>query len=82
MEPSHVLRAMRVPFQLARGAIRFSLSRETSGGEIDRALEILPAVVAQLRGDDPDQKTDSVTYASESGSHHAPVGVHSMEELP
>ena len=82
MEPSHVLRAMRVPFQLARGAIRFSLSRETSGGEIDHVLEILPAVVAQLRGDDRDPQTDSVTEAPEFANHHAPVGVHSMEELP
>lgn len=51
MEPSHVLRAMRVPFDLARGAIRFSLTCDTTQAEVERALEIVPAVVARLRSD-------------------------------
>ena len=47
--PSHVLRAMRVPAGAAEGAIRLSLSRETTAAEIDRVLATLPALVAQLR---------------------------------
>jgi cysteine desulfurase len=48
-EPSHVLRAMGVPFEWARGTIRISLSLETTRAEIDQVLEILPALVAELR---------------------------------
>lgn len=49
MEPSHVLRAMKVPFDLARGAVRLSLTRETTPAEIEHALEIVPDVVTRLR---------------------------------
>jgi cysteine desulfurase len=49
MEPSHVLRAMNVPPSLLRGAIRFSLSRETTADEIDHVLHVLPDIVAKLR---------------------------------
>jgi cysteine desulfurase len=49
LEPSHVLRAMGIDSRLAHGAIRFSLSRYTSQAEIDRTLEVLPAVIAKLR---------------------------------
>ena len=47
--PSHVLRAMRVPFEAAHGAVRFSLSRETTEADIDRVLAVLPGIVARLR---------------------------------
>ncbi|MEM9762286.1 MAG: cysteine desulfurase NifS [Pseudomonadota bacterium] len=49
LEPSHVLRAMDIPFTAAHGAIRFSLSRETSGEEVDRVLEVMPAIIEGLR---------------------------------
>ncbi|MCA8908864.1 MAG: cysteine desulfurase NifS [Rhodospirillaceae bacterium] len=49
LEPSHVLRAMDVPFTAAHGAIRFSLSRETTAPEIDRVLEEMPPIIARLR---------------------------------
>jgi cysteine desulfurase len=49
LEPSHVLRAMGVPFTAAHGSIRFSLSRYTTGGEIDLVLEKLPPIIARLR---------------------------------
>ena len=49
MEPSHVLRAMRIPFSHLRGAVRFSLSRETSDSDIDRVLEVLPQAVRDLQ---------------------------------
>lgn len=49
LEPSHVLRAMRIDEKLAHGAIRFSLSRFTTPAEIERTLEILPGIVGRLR---------------------------------
>ncbi|PPQ36725.1 cysteine desulfurase [Rhodoblastus acidophilus] len=53
MEPSHVLRAMKVPPLYLQGALRFSLSRETSDAEIDLVLEKLPAIVASVREKSP-----------------------------
>lgn len=49
LEPSHVLRAMSVPFTAVHGSIRFSLSRYTTSAEIDRVVEIFPPIVANLR---------------------------------
>lgn len=49
IEPSYVLAAMGVPAEVARGAVRFSLGRETTAAEIERVIEIMPAVVARLR---------------------------------
>jgi cysteine desulfurase len=49
LEPSHVLRAMRIDEKLAHGAIRFSLSRYTTEAEVARALEVLPGIIARLR---------------------------------
>lgn len=49
LEPSHVLRAMRIEEPYAHGAVRFSLSGETTQQEIDRTLEILPPIIARLR---------------------------------
>lgn len=49
LEPSHVLRAMGVPFTAIHGSIRFSLSRYNTQAEIDRVLEVLPPVIAGLR---------------------------------
>ncbi len=49
LEPSHVLRAMKLDEKIAHGAVRFSLSRLTTEAEVDRALEILPGVIKKLR---------------------------------
>ena len=49
LEPSHVLKAMRIDPKFAHGAIRFSLSRYTTDAEIDRTLSVLPNVVDRLR---------------------------------
>jgi cysteine desulfurase len=49
LEPSHVLRAMGVPFTAAHGSIRFSLSRYNTEDEIDVILEKLPPVIKRLR---------------------------------
>lgn len=53
LEPSHVLRAMGVPFTYAHGSIRFSLSRYTTEEEIDYVLRIFPPIVEKLRGMSP-----------------------------
>ena len=49
LEPSHVLRAMGVPFQFAHGSIRFSLSDQTTEDDIDLVLRELPAIIERLR---------------------------------
>ena len=49
LEPSHVIRAMGVPFTAAHGSIRFSLSRFTTEEEIDFVIEQMPAIVTRLR---------------------------------
>ncbi len=48
LEPSHVLAAMKIPERIARGAVRFSLSAETTEAEVDRAVEIVAEVVERL----------------------------------
>jgi cysteine desulfurase len=53
LEPSHVLRAMGVPFTAIHGSIRFSLSRYTSNAEIDRVIEVMPGIVKELRSLSP-----------------------------
>ena len=49
IEPSHVLVAMGVPRDLALGAIRLSLGRESTAADVDRAVEVMPAVVDKVR---------------------------------
>ncbi|MGP6191762.1 MAG: cysteine desulfurase NifS [Vulcanimicrobiaceae bacterium] len=49
MEPSHVLRAMKVPYTAAHGAVRFSLSRENTAEDVDRVVDVLPEIVSRLR---------------------------------
>ncbi|MBX5490929.1 MAG: cysteine desulfurase [Chloroflexi bacterium] len=48
-DPSHVLRAMGVPKELAHGNLRLGLGIDNTDDEIDRALEIIPRVVQRLR---------------------------------
>ena len=49
LEPSHVLRAMGVPFTAAHGSIRFSLSSYNTEEEIDYILEVMPPIIEKLR---------------------------------
>ncbi len=49
LEPSHVLRAMGVPFTCAHGSIRFSLSRYTTDAEIDHVIQQIPRIITRLR---------------------------------
>ena len=49
LEPSHVMRAMGIPFTAAHGTVRFSLSRYNTSDEIERVIVAVPPIVAQLR---------------------------------
>lgn len=49
LEPSHVMRAMGIPYTAAHGTIRFSLSRYNTEAEIDRVIATVPSIIAQLR---------------------------------
>jgi len=49
LEPSHVMRAMGIPYTAAHGTVRFSLSRYTTEEEIERVIAAVPPIVAQLR---------------------------------
>ena len=49
LEPSHVLRAMKVPFTAIHGSVRFSLSRYNTDQDIDTIIEVFPQIVANLR---------------------------------
>ena len=49
LEPSHVMKAMGIPYTAAHGTVRFSLSRYTTPEEIERVIEAVPPIVEQLR---------------------------------
>ena len=49
LDPSHVIRAMGVPFTAVHGSVRFSLSRYNTADEVDYVLEKLPPVIRMLR---------------------------------
>jgi len=49
LEPSHVMRAMGVPFTAVHGSVRFSLSRYNNGAEIEKVIEVLPPIIKELR---------------------------------
>lgn len=49
LEPSHVMKAMGIPYTAAHGTVRFSLSRYNTPEEIERVIEAVPPIVAQLR---------------------------------
>jgi cysteine desulfurase len=53
LQPSHVLRAMGVPFTMAHGSVRFSLSIYNTEKEIDFVIEKMPPIIERLRGMSP-----------------------------
>ncbi|MDJ0632418.1 MAG: cysteine desulfurase NifS [Xenococcaceae cyanobacterium MO_188.B29] len=59
LEPSHVLRALGLPYSVLHGSIRFSLSRFTTETEIDRVLEVLPGIIDRLRELSPFNSDDA-----------------------
>lgn len=56
LEPSHVLRAMNVPFTAIHGSIRWSLSRFTTEKEIDYVIDKLPGIIEKVTSISPYQK--------------------------
>ena len=66
LEPSHVLRAMGVPFTAAHGSIRFSLSSYNTEEEIDYILEVVPPIIKQLREISPFWKEAVIRSCSAS----------------
>ncbi|MES9987835.1 MAG: cysteine desulfurase NifS [Candidatus Thiodiazotropha endolucinida] len=67
LEPSHVMRAMDIPFTAAHGSVRFSLSRYNTMEEVERVIEAVPPIVEQLRKLSP--------YWGESGPVEEPEKV-------
>ena len=68
LQPSHVLRAMGVPFTMAHGSIRFSLSIYNTEEEMDFVIEKLPPIIERLRSMSPYWASEGVactgTYSS------------------
>lgn len=55
LEPSHVLKAMGIPFTALHGSIRFSLSRFNTENEVDYVAEVMPRVIEKLAAISPFQ---------------------------
>lgn len=53
LEPSHVMRAMGLPYTLAHSSIRFSISRYNTQDDIDKVIEVMPAIIDKLRAISP-----------------------------
>ena len=73
LEPSHVLRAMGVPFTAAHGSIRFSLSTYNTEEEIDFIIEKLPPIISRLRELSPfwsQSKMAGTVHLSKGGASH------------
>ena len=72
LEPSHVLRAMGLPYTTLHGSIRFSLCRYTTEAEIDAVIEAMPPIVERLRALSP-FKSDEAAWLQEQEqvlAHH------------
>ncbi len=72
LEPSHVMKAMGIPYTAAHGTVRFSLSRYNTEEEVKRVIEAIPPIVSKLRklspyweGDGPadEEKSFAPIYA-------------------
>jgi cysteine desulfurase len=61
LEPSHVLRAMKIPDAAVQGSVRFSFSRYNTDADVDRIIEAFPQMVANVRRLSPywDQQTNA-----------------------
>jgi cysteine desulfurase len=68
LEPSHVLRAMNIPFTAAHGSIRFSLSRDNVPEDVDRVIEVMPGILEKLR-----ELSPFWSNADKSGKEFKPV---------
>lgn len=63
LEPSHVMRAMSIPYTAAHGATRFSLSRETTDEDVDHVLAVMPGIISKLRDLSPFWSKDGANAA-------------------
>jgi cysteine desulfurase len=66
LQPSHVLRAMGIPFTMAHGSIRFSLSIQNTEEEIDLVIETLPGIIGRLREMSPYWQSEGQACATPS----------------
>ncbi len=67
LEPSHVLRAMKIPDAAVHGSVRFSFSRYNTDADVDRIIEVFPGVISNLRRVSPywDQEKNAPRVGSE-----------------
>lgn len=49
LDPSHVILALGLPYEVAHGSLRFTLGRSTTQADIDYVLDVLPPLVEKLR---------------------------------
>jgi cysteine desulfurase len=66
LEPSHVLTAMGISEELARGSLRVTLGKDNTPAEVDRFLDVLPGIIARLRELSP-------LWRAEAGARGGPV---------
>ncbi|WP_260294433.1 cysteine desulfurase NifS [Sedimenticola hydrogenitrophicus] len=71
LEPSHVMRAMDIPFTAAHGSVRFSFSRYNTMEEVERVIAAMPLIVQRLRKLSPYWNGDAP--ADEPGQEFAPT---------
>lgn len=62
LEPSHVLEAIGLPESNRKGAIRFSLGKSTTPAEIERVIDVLPSIAANLRAAGLAAQRDGYTH--------------------
>ncbi|UKO95922.1 cysteine desulfurase NifS [Nostoc sp. UHCC 0870] len=72
LEPSHVLRAMGLPYTTLHGSIRFSLCRYTTEAQIDRVIAVMPEIVERLRALSPFKNDEAVWLQAQAQTlaHH------------
>lgn len=69
LEPSHVLRAMGIPYIAAHGSIRLSMSRFNSEQDVDAILEVMPGIVTKLRELSPFDTEHPYFQAADDSQH-------------
>ncbi|MGB4282076.1 MAG: aminotransferase class V-fold PLP-dependent enzyme, partial [Methanosarcina thermophila] len=60
LEPSHVLRAIGLPPEIAQGTLRLTLGDENTEEDIDYVLEVMPEIVGKLRAISPFYKPENI----------------------
>ncbi len=73
LEPSHVLTAMGLPLELARGSLRLTMGKDNTMDQIDYLLETLPGIVSRLRSLSPTWPERGAAAARPEGSPSGPA---------